>query len=321
MDGVTDSIFRSIVYECGPPDVHFTEFVSTEAIARNIPATLQDLSYQKNERPIIAQIYGYEIEAYKIACHKIASLGFDGLDINMGCPAKSVVHSGGGAALIKNCSHAQTIIHTCAKELKQIYEESGKQIPLSVKTRLGHDKSVVKDWVKSLADTESLSNISLHGRTLKQAYSGNADWEAIAQAKEAIKDYPITLLGNGDLQNLEDAILKIKSSKVDGALLGRASYGNPWLFKNKDKIKENFNLNLPISINQEEEISLKEKIRVLLKQAKLLEERKNPKSFIQIRKHTGWMLKGFEGASELRKKTVLVSSYLELEKLLCPYLF
>ncbi len=329
MDGVTDHVFRTIVYRHGPPDVMFTEFVSVEGLSRRIPALFNDLKYQSHERPMIAQIYGYEPEAFKASVRIVAEHGFDGVDINMGCPAKSVVHSGGGAALIRECPHAKTIIKTCGQTLKEIYEETGKLLPLSVKTRLGYEKNMVKDWIAQLLECEELSNISLHGRTLKQGYSGEADWDAIAQAAELAKGSGKTILGNGDIKNLADAAERIQKYKVNGVLLGRASYGNPWLFREKEKFRQIFpssSLRAPSPSRGEgykdapplpfEGEGRDEGVRVLLEHARLLWESKDPRQFIQIRKHCGWYIKGFNGAAELRAKLVRVSTFPELEEIL-----
>lgn len=310
MDGVTDHIFRTIVYNHGTPDVMFTEFVSVEGLSRRIPALLNDLKYLPHERPMIAQIYGYELEAFRSSTKIVIELGFDGLDINMGCPAKSVVHSGGGAALIKACPHAKEIIRVCGEELEEHFQKTGKRIPLSVKTRLGYDKALIKDWVGQLLDCKELSNISLHGRTLKQGYSGDADWEAIAQAAELAKGSGKTILGNGDLKDLNDAAEKIKLAQVDGALLGRASYGNPWLFFEKEKVRQ--------GEKTEDIITTQMRFKTLLEHAELLWKNKDPKNFIQIRKHCGWYLKGFSGAAELRQQLVRVNTLEELERILMP---
>lgn len=309
MDGVTDHIFRTIVYRQAPPDVMFTEFVSVEGLSRRIPALFNDLKYLPHERPMIAQIYGYEPGAFKTSVRIVAEMGFDGVDINMGCPAKSVVHSGGGAALINACPHAKSIVKACGESLNEIYEETGKRLPLSVKTRLGYDKSIVKDWIGQLLECEELSNISIHGRTLKQGYSGQADWEAIAQAAELAKGSGKTILGNGDLKDLADAQLRVRQYKLSGALLGRASYGNPWLFRDKAKYRQSETPSAPF-------VSVDEKISALLQHAQLLWENKDPRQFIQIRKHCGWYMKGFNGAADLRAKLVRVSTYPELEQIL-----
>ncbi len=314
MDGVTDHIFRTVVYRQAPPDVMFTEFVSVEGLSRRIPALFNDLKYLPHERPMIAQIYGYEPEAFKTCVRIVAELGFDGVDINMGCPAKSVVHSGGGAALIQACPHAKSIIKACGETLDEIFQETGKRLPLSVKTRLGYDKALIKDWVGQLLECRELSNISLHGRTLKQGYAGQADWDAIGQAAELAKGSGISILGNGDVKDLTDARQRVERYAVNGVLLGRASYGNPWLFKGKENHRA-----IPTIAPGEISISKQERIEALLDHAKLLWENKSPQQFIQIRKHCGWYMKGFNGAAELRAKLVRVSTYPELEQILKDY--
>ena len=335
MDGVTDHVFRTVVYQKGPPDVLFTEFVSVEGLSRRIPALFNDLKFEPHERPMIAQIYGYELEAFRQSAFIVAELGFDGLDINMGCPAKSVVHSGGGAALIKTCPHAQSIIETCATALNEWYDKTGKRIPLSVKTRLGYDRIIVKDWIGPLLETGRLSNISLHGRTLKQGYSGEADWESIAQAVELAKGSGTTILGNGDLQSFPQALERIRTTGVNGVLFGRASFGNPWLFREKERYRRHFveamgdpfdrphsegqTQGLPL-LTGEAPISMQDRIDTLMEHAQLHAQRKDPRHFIQIRKHAGWYMKGFPGAADLRSQLVRVNSVGELESILKNFL-
>jgi nifR3 family TIM-barrel protein len=312
MDGVTDAVYRTMVYRHGPPDALFTEFVSVEGLSRKIPALFNDLKYESHERPMIAQIYGYEPEAFRRCIPILAELEFDGVDINMGCPAKSVVHGGGGAALIKTCPHAKTIIKTCSQALKEWSDETGKYIPLSVKTRLGYDRVLVKDWIGQLLECRELSNISIHGRTLKQGYSGSADWEAIGEAVELSRGSGIGILGNGDLQSFPEAMERIRQTGVEGVLFGRATFGNPWFFREKERYRKDLKA-------AEISIALQERFDALLEHARLLHERKDPKHFIQIRKHAGWYLKGFPGASELRNRLVRVNSLSELELTLADF--
>lgn len=320
MDGVTDSVFRSIVYRHGPPDVLFTEFVSAEGLARRIPALFQDLRFEPNERPMIAQIFGCELQAFAEAVPLLAELGFDGVDINMGCPAKNVVHRGGGAALIQAADHAKKIIRVCHQELLKWFEKTGRKIPLSVKTRLGYNTVSVKEWIGTLLECEELSNISIHGRTFRQSYSGNADWDGIAQAVELAKGRKVSILGNGDLTSFSRALDKIRQTGVNGVLFGRATYGAPWFFREKEKFRASFRPQSPpteaVSVP---ECDLPTRIRVLLEHAELLSARKDPRQFIQIRKHAGWYLKGFPGASELRARLSQVQSLEELQQALSLY--
>src|SRR4030095_16681303 len=185
-------------------------------------------------------------------------------------------------------------------------------LPLSVKTRLGYDRVVVRDWVGELVDTGKLSNISLHGRTLKQGYSGSADWEAIAEAAQVLRGSPTTLLGNGDLQSFSEALKKISETGVDGVLFGRATFGRPWFFRDKEMYRGG---------RQETAapIAVEDRISALLQHGRLLQERKEPRHFIQIRKHAGWYMKEFEGASDLRNRLMQVRTFPELEAILLEF--
>ncbi|MBI2351502.1 MAG: tRNA-dihydrouridine synthase family protein [Deltaproteobacteria bacterium] len=217
MDGVTDASFRFITARHGGPDVTFTEFVNVETAFFAPHTLIKDLAYSEIERPVVAQIYGHTPELFYQVAHIVCELGFDGLDINMGCPAKKVAAKGSGAALILNPELARSIIRTAGQGIKHWREgqtlcdlkinpelietirisnrlRTGLEtpprrrlIPVSVKTRLGYDHIVVEEWIQTLLE-EKPAVISLHGRTLKQMYKGNADWEAIARAVNISKN-------------------------------------------------------------------------------------------------------------------------------------
>ncbi|HXV82128.1 MAG TPA: tRNA-dihydrouridine synthase family protein, partial [Candidatus Binatia bacterium] len=211
MDGVTDASFRFITAKHGGPDVTFTEFVNVETAFQAPHTLIKDLRYSEIERPVVAQVYGHTPEMFYKVAHIVCELGFDGLDINMGCPAKKIAAKGGGAGLIRTPELARTIIQSarqgiedwrdgqtladlgvepdfCAK-IDHILPQGGRWetarerclIPLSVKTRIGYDRIVVEEWMQALL-TENLAAITLHGRTLQQGYKGEADWDAIRRA-------------------------------------------------------------------------------------------------------------------------------------------
>ena len=201
MDGVTDASFRFITAKHGGPDVTFTEFVNVEAAFFAPHTLLRDLTYTEIERPVIAQIYGHTPELFYKVAHLVCELGFDGLDINMGCPAKKVAAKGSGAALIRTPELARMIIQSARQGIQDwrdgqtladlgidtvFSEKNGlanrlrggqemaaerRSIPLSVKTRIGYDNVVVEEWMQTLLE-ENLSAITLHGRTLRQGYKG-----------------------------------------------------------------------------------------------------------------------------------------------------
>ena len=263
MDGVTDCSYRQTQCFVKKPDVVFTEFVSAEGISRGGVKLYDQLLFESNERPIVGQIFGKDPESFYKAAVILCHLGFDGVDINMGCPAKTVTQHGSGAALIEKPQVASELIKAvrngiddyCSGKtavtdlgLKQssldvidrnrkfsghslTYKEYQKPT-LSVKTRVGVSSNVVETWIPHLL-SHNLDFLSLHGRTLKQGYSGTADWEAIRLAATFAKQKNTLLWGNGDINSLEDAHKAVEEYGVDGVLIGRASMGNPWVFTGK----------------------------------------------------------------------------------------
>src|SRR3990172_7023077 len=267
MDGVTDASFRFITAKHGCPDVVLTEFVNIQSAIYAPELLLKDFIYAEIERPVVAQIYGKTPDLFYQTAHIVGELGFNGLDINMGCPARKVAAAGCGAALIGDPQLARAIMRAARQGLQDWHEgqtlkEAGirrsavtafkeanrlragmdapaerRLLPISIKTRIGYDRIVVKEWIETLLE-ESPAAITLHGRTLQQGYKGNADWEAIAQAAGIVKGSGTLLLGNGDLQDMPDVYRRVRESQVDGVLIGQAARGNPWLFAGKEHVKQ-----------------------------------------------------------------------------------
>jgi len=287
MDGVTDAAFRYLTAKHGKPDVIFTEFVATEGLIRGIPKLFEDLKYHEIERPIVAQIFGSEPEIFYKVAQMVCKLGFDGVDINMGCPAKNIADRGCGAALILDPDRAKKII----RETKRGVE--GK-IPVSVKTRLGYEKVVITDWVQHLLEEEPAA-ISIHGRTLKQMYRGDADWEAIGMAAKIIKQTSTLVLGNGDISSRDDALEKIKITGVDGVLIGRAAVGNPWIFQSD------------VSVTPDQ------RLQTLLEHAERFEEYKGPRRFFEMNKHIKAYVRDFPEAGRLRESLYKTRSSEEMK--------
>ena len=221
MDGVTDAPMRFITAKYGKPDVIFTEFVSADGIKHGAKRLLRDFKFDEIERPVVAQLFGGDPEAFFEVAKLIIKMGFDGVDINMGCPARKVAGRGEGAGLIKDPDLAARIIAAVKKGV------DGK-IPVSVKTRIGYDQAD-QGWWQFLA-SQDLAAVTMHGRTFKQLYQGKADWEVIARAATLIKQSGTIFLGNGDVESIPDAHEKIEKYGVDGVLIGRAVQGNPWVF-------------------------------------------------------------------------------------------
>jgi tRNA-dihydrouridine synthase len=335
MDGVTDASFRFITAKHGGPDVAFTEFVNVETAFRAPHTLIRDLMYSEIERPVVAQIYGRTPEMFYRVAHIVCELGFDGLDINMGCPAKKVAAKGSGGALIRTPELARTIIQSARQGIQDwrdgqtladlgIESEFGANIdlanrlrggreaaaercliPLSVKTRIGYDRIVVEEWMQTLL-AENLAAISLHGRTLKQGYKGDADWEAIKRAVETAKNSATLILGNGDLKQMEAVCRRVSETGVDGVLLGRAAQGNPWIFRGKDPVKRALRsaVGLPIHFPS---VGLEERFRVLIEHSRYFEEHSMFRSFVGMRKHLAWYCYDSPGAAELRAQMVRVN--------------
>jgi len=335
MDGITDASFRFITAKHGSPDVTFTEFVNVES-AFFAPHTLvKDLTYAEIERPVVAQVYGHTPEIFYQVAHIVCELGFDGLDINMGCPAKKVAAKGSGAALIRTPELAQSIVRTTAQAIKDWFEgqtlsdlkvnpelihrimisnrlrtglASSPQrclIPVSVKTRLGYDQVVVEEWIQTLLE-EKPSVITLHGRTLKQKYQGDADWEAIARAVNIANNSGTLILGNGDVRDMQDVYCRVRETNVDGVLLGRSAQGNPWVFKTKGEVKKVLRSNGAVGILPAR-VSLAERFGVVLEHSAHFEKHWGIPSFVGMRKHLAWYCRGFHGAGELRSQMVRVN--------------
>jgi nifR3 family TIM-barrel protein len=347
MDGVTDASFRFITAKHGRPDVTLTEFVNVETAFFAPDTLVRDLSYSEIERPAVAQIYGHTPEMFYQVAHIVCELGFDGVDINMGCPAKKVAAKGSGAALIRTPDLARRI----ARMVRQAVADwcngqtlsdlkispmlidkirtanrlrSGKEsalerhlIPVSVKTRLGYDSVVVEEWIETLLE-EAPAVISVHGRTLKQKYNGSADWNAIARAVEIAKGSGTLILGNGDLKDMADVYRRVHQTRVDGVLLGRSAQGNPWIFRAKDQVKQALRCEQTVDIG-ETPISLKDRFKVILEHAALFERYWGTQCFVGMRKHLAWYCRSSPRAGELRARMVRLNNADEVLECLRNY--
>ena len=337
MDGITDHPFRHIQKKYGNPAIMYTEFTSVEALCYGDWQSMNHLIYDESQRPIIAQIYGRTpLYFYQIAI-LLCELGFDGIDINMGCPAKNVANGGCGAGLIRTPDRAQEIIQavqtgirdwqngaqiTACPNLSQPFlayiaarraqlplaYQQRRPVPVSVKTRIGYDSPVVDAWIPRLLAMEPAA-ITLHGRTLKQAYSGQADWDQIAHAVELAKATDTLILGNGDVTSQADAESRAATYSVDGVLIGRASMGNPFIFQTEPTAQET-NAKPPYGPNLS---------HIALEHAYLYEQTFHTYPhyrFLPMRKHLAWYIRDMRGANHLRAQLVQTSSPQEAEALL-----
>lgn len=329
MDGVTDASFRFITAKHGRPDVMLTEFVNIQSAPYAPELLLRDFTYSEIERPVVAQIYGKTPELFYKVAHIVGALGFDGLDINMGCPAKKVAAAGCGAALIREPELARAIIRATRRGLQDWYDGQSlkaigirpsaieaftaanlrrtgvdcgidrRLLPLSIKTRIGYDRIVIQEWLSTLLE-ERPAAITLHGRTLKQGYKGSADWDAIAQAAEIAKGSGTLLLGNGDLRDLVDVHRRVRNTQVDGVLIGQAAEGNPWLFAGKEYVK--LALRGIGTVKAPPAVSVADRFNVMLEHSRHYQQFVQNHCFFGMRKNLLWYCRDLSGAEELRSQ-------------------
>ncbi|MDQ5912300.1 MAG: tRNA-dihydrouridine synthase [Patescibacteria group bacterium] len=346
MADVTDCAFRKMINKYGKPDVTWTEFVSADGLMRATPEgkskLMRDLLYNVrdendanntviNERPIVAQLFSSNPEYMKQACKLVADLGYDGIDINMGCPDKGIEKQGCGSAMIKTPKKAQEIIRA-AKE--GAVRADGTRIPVTVKTRIGYNKNELETWLPALLEAGP-AVITLHARTRKEMSKVPARWEHVARAVEIrdaffakasanIKTNSATksgagsngadstlektlILGNGDVLSIQDGYEKCKATGADGAMLGRAIFGNPWLFRNlvadssvyvSDNAATAKGNGAPGPAYVP---TIEEKLNAMVEHTQIFETHLGDiKNFAIMKKHYKAYVNGFDGAKELR---------------------
>ena len=281
----------------------YTEFVSADGLCRageeGRAKLMRDLFFSDAERPIVAQFFTSTPEHMEKAAALAQELGFDGVDINMGCPDKTIEKQSAGAKLILNPKRAQELIAAAKR--------GAPNLPVSVKTRLGYNKDVLEEWLPALLAAEPAA-IVVHARTRKEMSKVPARWERVKRAVEIRNELgsKTLIIGNGDLKDLEDAGQKVKESGADGAMLGRAVFGRPWLFSNSYELRN---------------MSVEKRLIVLVEHTKLFEELLGDiKSFAIMKKHFKAYCEGFPGAKELRIKLMEAKDASEVERLVEEYI-
>lgn len=292
MANVTDFAFREMFAKYGKPDLLWTEFVSADGLlSKGREKLLIDFKYSKKQKPIIAQIFSANPKNIGEACALIEKLGFDGIDINMGCPDKAVQRQGSGAKLITNPDLAIQII----KEAKE-----ATRLPISIKTRIGYHK-IDLNWIKLLL-MQDLPALTVHLRTKKEMSLVPAHWDIMPQIIEMRdKIAPNTLIiGNGDVNSLPQAKELVSKYGCDGIMIGRGAFGQPWFFAENKKSPE-----------------LKERLKILLEHAKIFDKTfSGIKNFDIMKKHFKAYINGFDGAKELRNKLMETKSLKEMKEIL-----
>jgi len=320
MDGITDEAFRLVQIQIAKPDLIFTEFVSAEGISRGGIKLYDTLLFSSEEQPIIGQLFGKDPESFYKSAIILCELGFNGVDINMGCPAKTVTQHGSGAALIDKPDLAVEIIKSVRQGIDDWFSDKIKitdiglnkktldiikrnkkysklkknniKPTISVKTRLGNTHPITETWIPVLL-AQDLDFLTIHGRTLKQAYAGVADWEEIKKVVDLAKNTNTKIFGNGDIQIRQQGIEYCHKYGVDGVLIGRAAGGNPWCFS--DRIA-----------------TPKEKFSAMLLHAQIFSQVFPNRCFDCLRKHFLLYTTNFPDAKSLRMKLVRLNSVKEL---------
>jgi nifR3 family TIM-barrel protein len=278
---ITDYSFRQFITRYHKPDVLWTEFVAADGLChpKGREALLRDLRFGVNERPIVAQLFTSHPEQMFEAAKLIAELGFDGLDINMGCPDKNVMKQGAGAMCIQDPKLAQQLIIAAWEGCIA----GGTALPISVKTRLGFNADTLETWLPALLDAKP-ALITLHARTKKELSLVPARWERVKRATEIAAGSGTLIMGNGDVRSMADARRKVRETGCDGIMFGRAIFGNPWLF---DETRTS--------------MSVRERLEAMLALTELFETTWcGTKSFELLKKHFQAYVVGFSGARDLR---------------------
>ena len=302
MAGVCNSAFRRIVKEMGCGLV-YAEMVSDKAVFYNNKKTLEMLYMTNEERPIAQQIFGSDINSFVEAAKFIYNnMHPDIIDINMGCPVPKVaVRAQAGASLLKNPDKIYEIVSAVVKSVP---------IPVTVKIRSGWDNNSINAVVVAkTCEKAGASAICIHARTRSQGYSGKADWSIIKKVKESVS---IPVIGNGDIVDIYSAKKMIDETGCDAIMIGRASLGNPWIFKQINEYLENGNIiNGPNSL---------EKIDMCIKHLNYLKEIKIDKvAVLEIRNHIAWYLKGIKGSNEIKNKVYSTKDINEILNILKEY--
>lgn len=293
MEDVTDFVFREVMSEVAPPDVFFTEFTSSDGLfSKGREATIDKFKFSERQRPVVAQIWGTNPENMYKAASLASELGFDGVDINMGCPDKAVMKKGSGAA---HCLNKEL-----ATEIILAVKEGAKDTPVSIKTRLGY-KAIDPDWIPLILKL-SPQALTIHGRTASQQSTGEANWQEIGNIVTLAKEIaPNTvIIGNGDIKSYKEVKDMYETHHVDGVMIGRGVFANPWVFEKTENIQPRDRLKY---------------IEVLIRHMDLYESTwGKTKNFEVMKKFFKMYVNTFPGASILRQELMFCKTSTQVKQ-------